>query len=201
MLSFVHVFSYDIIFFLHSTEQKTIPSTGINFWPIKHLLQQEHKKHSSVACQLKLLYVTRWTSGSIALWQPWQICLEKKSNIKKSLKACTTYLQLQQKMEFLDVFKEYRQVSKEAFEISLQFLISPLFSDQNAVEEKKKNRIKTYVRSQLLLGLSLRQLWWLWFPSAQSRIRACHTQHRSSYINPCIWRDQLQIYAPVHWQL
>lgn len=34
---------------------------------------------------------------------------------------------LQQKMEFLDVFKEYRQVSKEAFEVRLQLLIFPLF--------------------------------------------------------------------------
>lgn len=34
---------------------------------------------------------------------------------------------LQKKMEFLDVFKEYRQVSKEAFEVRLQLLIFPLF--------------------------------------------------------------------------
>ena len=45
----------EVVIFLHSTEQKTIPSTGMNFCPMRHLLQQEHRKHSVDACQLKLL--------------------------------------------------------------------------------------------------------------------------------------------------
>lgn len=113
----------DIIFFLHSTEQKTIPSTGMNFWPIRHLLQQEHKKHSCVACQLNLLYVTRWTSGSIALRQPWQICLETKQRLNeahappKSNKSWNSSIFLEKK----------RNVLKEAFELSLQLLICLYF--------------------------------------------------------------------------
>lgn len=59
-------------------------------------------------------------------------------------------------MEFLDVFKEYRQVSKEAFEISLQFLISPLFSDQNAVEEKKKKQNKNVCKKSAAAGTKLK---------------------------------------------
>lgn len=118
---------------------------------------------------------------------------EKVKQKKKSLKWSMHNLsKLQQKMEFLDVFKEYRQVSKEAFEVRLQLLIFPLFLNHSfwpkcSWEKKKQNRIKMYIRSQLLLGLSLRQLWWLRFPNAQSRITACHAEHRSSYINPCIW--------------
>lgn len=87
---------------------------------------------------------------------------EKVKQTKKSLKWSMHNLsKLQQKMEFLDVFKEYRQVSKEAFEVRLQLLIFPLFLNHSfwpkcSWEKKKKKQNKDVHKKSAAAGTKLK---------------------------------------------